>query len=148
MVSPLQVYQALAGLNWRLPAGGFSAADVETQVEVGSFFRSAEEVAAAVVGVYGGRPVYLRDVAMVTDGPDEPRDYVWMLTGAAGAEKGLPAGLDASAVTVDPSVGWRRPTPGPVGRLTPALRAPASVRPSGSRGSSAARCRRGTRRTG
>ncbi len=99
-VSPLQVYQALAGLNWRLPAGSFAAADEETTVEVGSFFRSAEEVAAAVVGVYGGRPVHLREVARVTDGPDEPADYVWMLSGAAGEEKSLPAGLDVPAVTV------------------------------------------------
>ena len=31
-VSPLQVYQALSGLNWRLPAGSFSTADSETEV--------------------------------------------------------------------------------------------------------------------
>ncbi|MDH3746157.1 MAG: efflux RND transporter permease subunit, partial [Acidobacteriota bacterium] len=53
--------------------------------------------------VYGGRPVFLRDVAEVTDGADEAADYVWMMAGAAGAAAGgkdLPAGLDASAVTV------------------------------------------------
>jgi len=99
-VSLLQVYQALSGLNWRLPAGSFANADTETAVEIGSFFRSAEEVAAAVVGVYGGRPVFLRDVATVTDGPDEPADYVWVMAGAAGGEKHLPMGLDVPAVTV------------------------------------------------
>ncbi len=36
----------------------------------------------------------------VTDGPDEPAQYVWMTAGAAGAEKGLPAGLDTPAVTL------------------------------------------------
>ena len=99
-VSPLQVYQALSGLNWRLPAGSFASGDVETAVEIGSFFRSADEVAAAVVGVYGGHPVYLRDVATVVDGPDEAADYVWIMAGAAGAEKNLPDGLDSPAVTV------------------------------------------------
>jgi len=106
-VSILQVHQALAGLDWKLPAGSFAAGDVETEVEVGALFRSADEVASAVVGVYpgagaaaGGRPVYLRDVATVTDGPDEPAQYVWMTSGAAGAEKGLPAGLDTPAVTL------------------------------------------------
>jgi len=99
-VSILQVYQALSGLDWKLPAGSFAAGDVETEVEVGALFRSADEVAAAVVGVYGGRPVYLRDVATVADGPDEPAQYVWMTSGAAGAEKGLPAGLDTPAVTL------------------------------------------------
>jgi multidrug efflux pump subunit AcrB len=99
-VSLLQVYQALAGLNWRLPAGSFASADTDVAVEIGSHFHSAGDVASAVVGVYGGRPIYLRDVATVTDGPDEPADYVWMLSGPAGEEKHLPAGLDVSAVTV------------------------------------------------
>ncbi|GMU66062.1 MAG: multidrug transporter AcrB [Acidobacteriota bacterium] len=108
-VSILQVWQALAGLDWKLPAGSFAAGDVETEVEVGALFRSADEVAGAVVAVYpesggsaagGGRPVYLRDVATVADGPDEPAQYVWMTAGAAGAEKGLPAGLDTPAVTL------------------------------------------------
>ncbi len=99
-VSLLQAYQALSGLNWRLPAGSFSSANAETQVEVGSLFRSAEEVGNAVLGVYGGRAVYLRDVATVADGADEPSEYVWMVSGAAGDAKALPAGTDSPAVTV------------------------------------------------
>ena len=99
-VSLLQAYQALAGLNWRLPAGSFSAANAETQVEIGSLFRSADELGGAVLGVYDGRPVHLRDVASVADGPDEPSSYVWMLAGAAGGAKSLPGRLDAPAVTV------------------------------------------------
>jgi multidrug efflux pump subunit AcrB len=103
--SILQVYQALAGLDWQLPAGSFAAGDVDTEVVVGARFRSAEAVAGAVVGVMpdaatGGRPVYLRDVATVTDGADEPDQYVWLTAGAAGADKGLAAGLDTPAVTL------------------------------------------------
>ncbi|HEX9799819.1 MAG TPA: efflux RND transporter permease subunit [Thermoanaerobaculia bacterium] len=99
-LSVLQVHQALAGYDWKLPAGGFAAADAETEVEVGSLFRSAGEVAESIVAVYGGRPVRLADVATVSDGPAEPSDYVWLTAGAAGAAKGLPAGLDTPAVTV------------------------------------------------
>ncbi|MGE5236340.1 MAG: efflux RND transporter permease subunit [Acidobacteriota bacterium] len=99
-VSILQAYQALSGLNWSLPAGTFSSANTETSVEVGSLFRTADEVGNAVIGVYNGAPVFLRDVAAVTDGPEEPSQYVWMVAGAAGAEKKLPAGLNVPAVTV------------------------------------------------
>ncbi len=99
-VSLLQAHQALAGLNWRLPAGSFASANTETVVEVGSLFRTADEVGNAVLGVYGGRPVYLRDVATVADGADEPTEYVWMVAGAGGAAKALPDRLDAPAVTV------------------------------------------------
>ena len=99
-LSLLQAYQALSALNWRLPAGSFAAANRETLVEVGSLFRSAAEVGDAVVGVWGGAPVYLRDVAAVADGPEEPAQYAWMMSGAAGGHKALPAGLDVPAVTL------------------------------------------------
>jgi multidrug efflux pump subunit AcrB len=99
-ISLLQAYQALAGLNWRLPAGSFAAANVEADVEVGSYFRDAGQVGSAVVAVYGGNPVHLREVATVTDGPDEAADYVWMTAGASAHVKGLPEGLDVPAVSI------------------------------------------------
>jgi multidrug efflux pump subunit AcrB len=98
--SLLQATQAVSALNWRLPAGTFASGNLETQVEVGSLLRSAEEVGNVVVGVYGGKPVFLREVATVADGPEEPSQYVWLMSGAAGSEKGLPAGTDAAAVTI------------------------------------------------
>jgi multidrug efflux pump subunit AcrB len=99
-VSLLQAYMALSGANWRLPAGSFATADAETQVEVGSLFRSADEVGNAVVAVWNGRPVFLRDVATVTDGADEPSQYVWMMAGPGASHHGLAPGADTAAVTV------------------------------------------------
>ena len=99
-VSLLQAYMALSGANWRLPAGSFATADAETQVEVGSLFRNADEVGGAVVAVWNGKPVFLRDVASVTDGADEPSQYVWMLAGPGAAHRGVAAGADTAAVTV------------------------------------------------
>ncbi len=99
-VSILQAWGALQGLNQRLPAGSVIAADVDTTVEVGSPFLNAGQVGEAVLAVDRGRPVYLRDVAGVSLGPDEPASYVWMLSGAAAAEVGLPPGLAAPAVTL------------------------------------------------
>ncbi|MFN7962391.1 MAG: efflux RND transporter permease subunit [Thermoanaerobaculia bacterium] len=99
-LSLLAVAGALSGLDARLPAGSFASGNRETEVEVGALFHSAEEVAGAVVGVDGERPVYLREVAQVVDGPEEPGQYVWISAGAAAAAKGLPASLDRPAVTV------------------------------------------------
>ena len=98
--SLLQATQAVSALNWRLPAGTFASGNLETQVEVGSLLRSAEEVGNVVVGVYGGKPVFLREVATVADGPEEPSQYAWLMSGAAGSEKGLPSATDAAAVTI------------------------------------------------
>jgi multidrug efflux pump subunit AcrB len=99
-LSLVQVQQALGGLDFRLPAGSFSQANVTTEVEVGSVFRTADEVAAAVVGSWNGRPVHLRDVARVADGPEEPTAHVWMMAGAAAGTRGLPGDLDVPAVTL------------------------------------------------
>jgi multidrug efflux pump subunit AcrB len=100
-VSVLQAYQALRTFNYRLPAGSAAVANTEILVDVGQFLRSAEDVGDVVLGVYGGRPVYLKDVAEITDGPEEPADYVWLGSGPAAPERGLEAaGLDLPAVTI------------------------------------------------
>jgi multidrug efflux pump subunit AcrB len=100
-VSILQAYQALRGVNWRLPAGTAVNMDQEIQVDVGSFLRAADEIGDVVVGVYGGRPVYLKDVAVIADGPEDPATYVWMGSGPAASEKGIErSGLDTPAVTL------------------------------------------------
>jgi len=98
--SILQVVQSLQGMNWRLPAGAFDVADRETTMDVDSFLRSAREVGAVVVGMIQGHPVYLRDVARVVDGAEEPKSYVWLMAGAAGEAHGLEPETDASAVTI------------------------------------------------
>ncbi len=76
MISPLQVYQALARDNSNLPAGSFDKASENFLVEVGDFFRDAKDVSRTVVAVYNGSPVYLADIAAVEDGPEELSDYV------------------------------------------------------------------------
>ena len=74
-VSPLQISQVLKAANVNVLAGSFQSADREILVEAGPFVRSARELEQLVVGVHGGRPVYLRDVAEVEDGPAEPDTY-------------------------------------------------------------------------
>ncbi|HSL19210.1 MAG TPA: efflux RND transporter permease subunit [Methylomirabilota bacterium] len=100
-VSLLQAYQALKAANWRLPAGSTAVANTEILVDVGTFLRDADDVRNVVVGVAQGRPIFLRDVATVADGPEEPSSYVWLGSGPGAPEKGLAAaGMDLPAVTL------------------------------------------------
>lgn len=48
----------------------------EWVVELNEFFKDTKEVGEVVVGLKGGRPVYLKNVARVTDGPQERTDHV------------------------------------------------------------------------
>jgi multidrug efflux pump subunit AcrB len=103
---------AAAGVSWGTLSGGLQTAALrqgagsavrdnrEVRVEAGPLFQSAEDVGRVVLGVHGGRPVYVRDVAEIVDGPDEPLDAVFQSIGPARAEPGLPAGSEFPAVTV------------------------------------------------
>lgn len=79
----LSVVQALEVSNVNLPAGHFSRQDREYLVEAGPFLKSASEVADLMVGLHRGKPVYLKDVAEVIDGPEEPVEESRIVFGPA-----------------------------------------------------------------
>jgi multidrug efflux pump subunit AcrB len=88
-LAPLQVAGALGGSNRRVPSGSFSADNREYLLETGDFLRTAEDVRNVVVGVANDRPVFLRSVADVVDGGEEPSQYVRIAR--AGSEEFAPA---------------------------------------------------------
>jgi multidrug efflux pump subunit AcrB len=75
-LSPLQVVGALGLSNRRLPSGAFASGNQEYLLETGQFLCTPEDVRNVVAGVAGGKPIYVRDVAEVTDGGEEPSQYV------------------------------------------------------------------------
>ena len=75
-LTPLQVVGALGLSNRRLPSGQFSTGNREYILETGEFLRTGEDVRNLVVGVSNERPVFLRSVADVSDGGQEPSQYV------------------------------------------------------------------------
>jgi multidrug efflux pump subunit AcrB len=99
-VAPAAVMGALERANQRLQAGEFAAANQEYNVETGDFLRNADDVGAVVVGVSAGRPVYLRDVAEIRDGPEEPANYVLFGTGAGARVKSAGPLGESAAVTL------------------------------------------------
>jgi multidrug efflux pump subunit AcrB len=101
-VDPLAVLAALEGANRQLRLGSFARDNREFLVDAGTFLATPADLEGLVVGVTAGRPVHLRDVARVVDGPEEPREYVFMRRGAGAgphAASGEPApGIPASDV--------------------------------------------------
>lgn len=69
--------------NRQYRSGGLTTNNQEVIIETGAFLTSAEDVGNVVVGVFGGRPVYLREVAEIVDGAEEPSNYTFFGHGAA-----------------------------------------------------------------
>ena len=118
-LAPAAVAGALTATNRELRAGSVSSDNREILVDAARFLERAEDVGRVVVGAADGRPVYLRDVARIVDGPEEPRSYVFFGVGAAAhtaaaqghIAQGLgsrPVGQDYPAVTI--SVAKRKGT--------------------------------------
>ncbi len=87
-ITPLKIAAVLEKANFLTPSGAFPSENVEYVVETGGFLKNAEEVGSVVVDASNGRPVYLRDIAEITDGAEEPSDYVFMGLGPASERKG------------------------------------------------------------
>lgn len=94
-LTPLQVAKVVRSENRALPAGRFDSRNQSFLVETGRFIRSREDLETLVVGISEQRPVYLRQVAEVTDGPAEPTSYVWHGLGAGGAGETLGVSREA-----------------------------------------------------
>jgi multidrug efflux pump subunit AcrB len=88
--------QALQSANLGLPIGDLVSGDRAVAVESGPFLRDARDVEEIVVGVRAGRPVFLREVATVRDGPPPPARHVRHGTAA---RDGRPA-AEHPAVTI------------------------------------------------
>ena len=86
-LTPVGLIPLLRRANRQFPAGGLTANNTEVLIETGAFVGSAEEAANIVVGAAAGRPIYLREVAQVVDGAEEPMQYVFFGDGAAAAEQ-------------------------------------------------------------
>ncbi len=70
-LSPLQIAGAINVSNANLLSGDLEQGSKKLALETGGFFEKAGDVRNAVVGIANNKPVYLGDVAEVTDGFEE-----------------------------------------------------------------------------
>ena len=82
-LSAADIVPLLQSANRQLIAGPLTDNNREVLLQTGSFLTSAKEAGNVVVGVRGEKPIYLRDVATIVDGPEEPSQYVFFGAGAA-----------------------------------------------------------------
>ena len=69
-------------------------------VQAGQFLANRDDVGGLIVSARDGKPIYLDDVATVTDAPRTPSRYAWFGTGPAFKKDGRSAVSQAPAVTL------------------------------------------------
>lgn len=68
-ISLATIRDVVEATNTDIPSGHFMGHNREATIRAGGVLRSARDVGAIVVGLHDHLPVYLRDVATITDGP-------------------------------------------------------------------------------
>ncbi len=110
-LTPVGIIPMLQQANRQYSAGGLTSENREVLIETGAFLRTAEDVGQVVVGVFGGKPVYLREVAEIRDGAEEPSQYVFFGLGQSAAgvlpaehENGPVSKMPAARLGEEPAV--------------------------------------------
>ncbi len=92
-ISLQDLQRAVQGANVSFPAGSLVDLNEETRLDAGRFLSSASDAANLVVGLQDGRPVYLKEVATVEDGPAEADTYTQIMLGEKAYTSMDPAAL-------------------------------------------------------
>jgi multidrug efflux pump subunit AcrB len=73
--------------NQQSNSGKIANNDTEYLVHTGDFLQTVEDVENLIVGINKNKPVYLKQIAKITDGPESPREYVSFGYGKSSEEK-------------------------------------------------------------
>jgi multidrug efflux pump subunit AcrB len=86
--------------NAERATGGSETSGAAFRVYSGAFLRTAEDVAALVVGTQGGYPIYVRDIARVEQEPEDAKAIVTHFTGPAYAGEATANGAQAVTLAI------------------------------------------------
>jgi len=73
----------LQGSNAQLQSGTLVKSDTAFAIETGNFLNTADDVANLIIGSNQQQPVYLKQVATITEGAETPRQYAFFGYGHA-----------------------------------------------------------------
>lgn len=99
LLSPLELVRIIQSANKRQPVGHIESTPSIVQIETDSFIQNKDDLARLVVGVTGGRIVYLSDVARIEDHADEEERVTEMYFGPA-AKEGKQGPFESVTLTV------------------------------------------------
>ncbi len=97
-----QLAQTIRNANSERGVGTVEMGNNTFTLYTGAFLRSAQDIENLMVGVANGSQIYVRDVALVTEGTDDATNFVNYYTGPAyeGEGEGELAPVGAPAITI------------------------------------------------
>ncbi|WP_457677083.1 efflux RND transporter permease subunit [Thiolapillus sp.] len=95
-----QVAQAIQQANVEQQAGNVEAGGTHFTVVTGKFLQTADDINHLKVGSHNGVPVYVRDVALVRQGPEDAKQMVAYYTGAASENPDLAISVPAVTIAI------------------------------------------------
>ncbi|MES9858555.1 MAG: efflux RND transporter permease subunit [Sedimenticola sp.] len=95
-----QVASTIRTANSERQAGGIESGGTHFSVMTGSFLKSADDISRLVVGTHNNVPVYVHDVALVTQGPEDAKQLVAYYTGPASDTEQHATGVPAVTIAV------------------------------------------------
>ena len=96
-LTAINIQTALQAANVSLDIGDVTNDNKSIPVHAGEFLTHANDVDELIVGLNEGKPIYLRDVADIQGGPDQPDQYVKYVNGLASGES---THVESPAVTI------------------------------------------------
>ncbi|HEX2667118.1 MAG TPA: efflux RND transporter permease subunit [Gammaproteobacteria bacterium] len=101
-----RVEAELGAANVALPGSELVSGGRESMVRVSGVLGDAQEVGNVIIGTPNGKPVYLKDVARIEDGPEEPEQYSYLGHGPGTGKAGVAGPLDpAVTLAIDKRAG-------------------------------------------
>ncbi|VAW95621.1 Acriflavin resistance protein [hydrothermal vent metagenome] len=98
-ISIAQLAKTIQTANAERAAGSIEGNNIAFKVYTGAFLKTASEISRLVIGVRDGSPIYVRDVAKVSQSPEETKQLVNYYSGIA-SEKSLNQAHGEPAVTI------------------------------------------------
>lgn len=91
---------ALINANHSEAAGSLISNNTEIPVQAGVFMTNANDVGSLIVGMHKNRPIYLNDIATLSEGPADPDYFVWYGEGSSNNNIATQASEIYPAVTI------------------------------------------------
>ena len=96
----LSISKQMQGGNVQMLSGSLIKQDTAFSIETGNFLSTADEVANLIVGSNEQKPVYLKQIATIEDGPETPVQYVLFGKGKEDTSKGFRSAYPAVTLSI------------------------------------------------